>query len=191
MISKITGLVGGLGPNWVLVDVHGVGYKIFTTPHNLLDLGDGTACRFWTYLAVRDDALDLYGFAEDTDLAFFNKLLSLPGVGPKSALGILAVASVEVLLKSIADENPTYLAKMSGLGKKSAEKIVHGLKDKIDGFTLPERSPRLQEESDLVEAITALGYSSEEARNAAKFVPQEIVGLGPRIKAALKILSGK
>lgn len=189
MISKITGILAATGSNWALVDVHGVGYKVFTTPTNLYGLALGGACSYWTYLAVRDDALDLYGFADETELSFFNKLLTLPGVGPKSALGILAVASVETLLKAISDENPTYLTKMSGIGKKSAEKIVQGLKDKIEGFVVPDRSPRLQEESDLVEAITALGYSTNEARDAAKQVPESVVGIGERVKAVLKILN--
>lgn len=189
MISKITGIALSTSPTWVLVDVHGVGYKVFTTPANLLGVTLGGAASYWTYLAVREDALDLYGFSEQVELDFFHKLLTLPGVGPKSALSILGSASVETLVKAIADENPVYLTKMSGIGKKSAEKIVQGLKDKIDGFVLPEKSSRMQEESDIVEAITALGYSVIEARDAAKFIPDDVVGIGERVKAALKILS--
>lgn len=191
MISRITGVYALGGPSWALVDVHGVGYKVFTTPQNLTILGVGQPCAFWTYLAVRDDALDLYGFSEQADLDFFGKLLTLPGIGPKSALGILAVAPVETLIKAISEENPSYLTKMTGLGKKSAEKIVQGLKDKLDGFILPTRTPRLQEEADIVEAITALGYSLPEARDAAKQIPSEISGIGERVKAALKILGNQ
>lgn len=188
MISRISGTLAHTSPTWALVDVQGVGYKVFTTPGNLALLPLGEPCSFWTHLAVRDDALDLYGFTEQADLDFFGKLLTLPGIGPKSALGILAVAPVEVLVQAISEENPQYLTKMTGLGKKNAEKIVQGLKDKLDGFTLPARSPRLQEEADVVEAITALGYSLTEARDAAKQIPSDILGIGDRVKAALKLL---
>ncbi|MEK7120459.1 MAG: Holliday junction branch migration protein RuvA, partial [Patescibacteria group bacterium] len=141
----------------------------------------------WTHLAVRENALDLYGFLNKQDLDFFSLLITISGIGPKSALGILSVASVGVLRKAISSEDTSYLVKVSGIGKKSADKIVLELKDKL-GKEYESDGTTLKEESDVVETLKTLGYKSYEIREALKKMPKDASGTSQRVKEALKIL---
>ena len=186
MIASLTGTVLKKEPSAVVVSVAGVGLRVRVTAQteHLLGLGENVA--FTTYLAVREDALDLYGFLEVREYDLFLLLLTLPGVGPKTALDILGKATVDTIIEAIADENPDHLTRMSGLGKKSAEKIVLGLKDKIAGLATAVHTTRRSADNDVIEAIMALGYSAQEARDAARSVDAQIVDIGARVKAALK-----
>lgn len=188
MIAQVTGTVVRKETNWLIVDVHGVGYRVFVTTYTSNQLSKGALITLSTHMAVKQDALDLYGFMDDIELIMFEKLLTLPGVGPKSAMGILSTATVETLLHAITEEDPAYLTRMAGIGKKSAEKIVQGLKDKVEGIAPSRKSVGRQEEADIIEAIMALGYTMHEARDAVRELPETVVGVELRIKAALKAL---
>lgn len=201
MISQITGTIIHAEPRYLVVDVNGVGYKIFTTAGVLETVSgklkasvdqknnDGKAT-FWTYLAVRENALDLYGFLSKEEMDIFESLLTVSGVGPKTALGILNVANPATIRRAVLTEDPSYLTKVAGIGKKSAEKIVLELKDKFSGLEETEGAAELGE-SDTLDALKALGYSEREAREALKKVPAGITAAGERVKAALKNLGSK
>jgi len=123
MISQLIGTIAHKDPEFVIMNVNGVGYKVFVTPDTLSKLPD-TETTLWTYLVVRETALDLYGFLTQDDLDFFTLLLGVSGVGPKSALAFLALGSADIMRSAIAQNNIDYIKKVPGIGKKSAQKIV-------------------------------------------------------------------
>ncbi|NTV22628.1 MAG: Holliday junction branch migration protein RuvA [Candidatus Yonathbacteria bacterium] len=190
MIAHITGTIAFRGSTYVVIDVEGVGYKIFATPETILGIGEENASTtLYTHMAVRETAMDLYGFRARAELAFFELLITISGIGPKSALGILSVAPVDTLKKAIVSGDTSYLIKVSGIGKKNAEKIVLELRDKLTGgISTTSSSTELREETDTLEALQSLGYSLAEARSALKDIPENIVGTNKRIGEALKRL---
>jgi len=187
MISYLSGTIRSINPTFAVLDVNGVGYKVFATGQTLAGLKTGASTELFTHLAVRETALDLYGFPSQEELTFFELLITISGIGPKSALGILNVATVEVLRNAIFTENTSHLIKVSGIGKKNAEKIVLELRGKLDG-EMKEGSSST-DDSDALEALTSLGYTQKEAREALQQIPNDVVGASDRVKGALKILS--
>jgi len=190
MISHIKGTVIFKTDKHLTVDVSGIGYKVAVTTETLQQGALGKELSLWTYLAVREDALDLYGFPNRDDLNFFELLLTVSSIGPKSAIGILNVAHTETLRTAVTSGDTSYLTRVSGIGKKTADKIVHELKDRI-GSTDNDAPSGTRGDVDAVDALRALGYSLEESRDALKEVPKDISNIGERVKAALKILGKK
>ncbi|MEA3399396.1 MAG: Holliday junction branch migration protein RuvA [Patescibacteria group bacterium] len=188
MIASINGKIKYITDKYIVVDVAGVGYKIYSSADNLMSCKIDTEVFFWTYSAIRENSFDLYGFKEIEEMNFFEMLLEISGIGPKSALSILGLATIETLKKAISTEDTSYLNKVSGIGRKTAERIVVELKDKLE--TQSDESS-LQAESDTIEALKALGYSQSEARDALKKVSKEITETNKIIKEALKVLNGK
>lgn len=188
MIARIEGTVVHTTDKFIIIDVNGVGYKVSATGDTLSSCSLGEPVALWTYMAVRETSLDLYGFSTEEEQGFFEMLLDVSGVGPKSALSILAMASIDTLSKAIATGDTTYLNKVSGIGKKTAEKIVIELRDKLKAHNSKDGSQNnLRDEGDVIEALKTLGYSQSEARDALKQVAH-IEGTNARIKEALKIL---
>ncbi len=188
MIGRLTGTYVGQGAGGAaLIEVGGVGYAVRVTPETLSIIEKSLSVILFTHLAVREDALDLYGFLTDDDLRFFELLLTVSGIGPKSALGILSMSTPDALRKAIPSGDMSYLTKVSGIGKKTAERIVLELKDKLGGKTNTSPST-LREETEALEALRALGYGLEESRAALK---KTTAGgtTGERLKEALKALS--
>ncbi len=185
MIGMLRGKVQGSRGGRVVLDVHGVGYLIAV--RSVFDFMDGSEVTLHTYLAVRENALDLYGFILLEELHMFEELIKLPKIGPKSALQILMQADVATLRHAIETGDPTYLSKMSGIGKKTAEKIVNELKDVFGEDLLTSSLP--SSDSDVVDALLALGYSHKDVREAVLKLPPEITDTKKRITEALKILS--
>jgi Holliday junction DNA helicase RuvA len=192
MISHIRGTVIEIAEKYAVIDVAGLGYKAYCSVDTLAALRLDTEASLHTYLAVREDALDLYGFPSREEENFFEMLISVSGIGPRSALGILSVTTVDTLKKAIGTGDTSYLTKVSGIGRKTAEKVVLELRDKLRAnVNIKESHQELRAESDIIEALKALGYSQNEARDTLKQVPDEILGTNARIKEALKILGGK
>jgi Holliday junction DNA helicase RuvA len=190
MISQLEGRVVYTGERYLVVDVNGVGYRLFISSDTRTKVsGTHEPIRFWTHLVVREDALDLYGFLAKNELETFELLISVSGVGPKSALAILSLAPPEVLHKAIGAADVSYLTKVSGIGRKIAEKIVLELKDKLASIDLPGSHEEREQETDALEALKSLGYSLIEARDALRAVPATVTDTGNRIKAALRLLS--
>ena len=186
MISQITGKITLKTDKFVIVETNSIGYKVFTTTDLLGKTKENETIKIWTYLAVRENALDLYGFSDKKGLDFFELLITISGVGPKTALNILNVATVDSLRKAIASGETAHLTKVSGLGKKMADKIVLELKGKIGSYE--ETTLGQKEEIDALEALKSLGYSHKEAREALQEIDKNITATSARVKAALKHL---
>ncbi len=188
MIGSIRGKVILKTEKFLVVETGGVGYKLSVSPDVLSKVkkSDDEAL-FWTHTHVREDALDLYGFLEMEELGFFEMLIGVSGIGPRSALAILGIASIDTLRRAISTSDTAYLTKISGIGRKTAEKIVIELRDKMGEL---QTGTSLQDELDALEALKSLGYSQNEARDALKKVSPDLT-TNAKIKEALKILGGK
>ena len=187
MIGYLEGEVKAVKLTFAIVSAGGVGYKVYSTKDGLFSLKAGEKTALWTHLAVRDDALDLYGFANEESLKFFELLLTVSGIGPKSALSILDVASIEILRSAISTGRAEYLTKVSGIGRKTAEKIVLELREKV-GAGDAGTSASLKGDIEALEALKALGYSGSEARDTLRKVPAEFNKANDRLREALKLL---
>ena len=185
MISKVEGIVLDTSNKFVVVGVGGIGLKVFVTEAAKLTSKKGEKISLFTHLAVKEDALDLYGFQNKEELDFFEMIISISGIGPKTAINVLNVSSVPVLRKAIATEDITHLVKVSGIGKKIAEKIVIELKDKIGAG---KEEGEFGGQVDAMEALKSLGYSQKEARDALKEVSKHAVRTEDIVKEALRIL---
>lgn len=187
MLGSLRGKIILKTDKFLIVETAGVGYKVNAAPDTLAKTArTGEEIFLFLHTHVREDAIDLYGFLERRELEFFEMLLGVAGIGPKSALTILGIASIETLRKAIGTGDTGYLTKVSGIGRKTAEKIVIELRDKIgeekDGSSL-------QGELDALEALKSLGYSQAEARNALKKISPN-TDTNAKIREALKILGG-
>ncbi|MBI4276738.1 Holliday junction branch migration protein RuvA [Candidatus Uhrbacteria bacterium] len=186
MIAALQGLVQTRGKNFLVLDVHGVGYRVFVPPSLLVTTKDGATLTLWTHTHVREEALELYGFAESDALALFEQLLGVSGVGPKTALGVLSIASPREIRQAIASGDASVLTKVSGIGKKTAERIVVELKEKTglaDGGDVGEVG-------EAIDALVGLGYSEQQARDAVRAVQGKQKGnadVQTIVKAALKV----
>lgn len=186
MISLINGEIITKTDKFLIIETAGLGYKVFITSELLSRVNLGEKVRIWTHLAVRENALDLYGFSNKEELDFFELLNTISGVGPKTAIGILNVATVGSLRKAISTGETSHLTKVSGIGKKMADKIVLELKGKIGSYE--DIALGLKEEIDALEALKSLGYTHKDAREALKDIDQNLKTTNERIKAALKHL---
>jgi len=185
MIAKLTGTIDEIGLNSLIVDVQGVGYLVHVTNGFLAHVRTGQTVAVHTYHVVRETAADLYGFLSKEELGFFELLLTVSGIGPKSALAILNTASIETIREGVQTGDASHLTKVAGIGKKSAEKIVLELKDKIGA--LEYIGGNISGSGDAVEALAALGYSLAEAREAIKQVDKDL-STEEMVKHALKNL---
>ncbi len=189
MISQLTGQISYKSDNYTILNVSGIGYKVFVTIEILQELQSNKPedkITLWTHLAVRENSLDLYGFLNKTDLNFFEMLITISGIGPKTALGILNVATVDTLISAISSKDTSYLTKVSGIGQKNAEKIILELKNKITD--IESNNPNNQDDIDVIDALKALGYSGRDAMEALKKIPKTITDVGGKIKEAIKFL---
>lgn len=190
MIAHLDGTLSHSDEGSVVIDVGGVGYLVSVTEETRRALsGEAGGVRLFTYLAVRENALDLYGFPSRDEVTFFGLLISVPGIGPRSALAIMNLENTETLSKAIARGDSSYLTKVSGVGKKSAEKIVVELREKMLGFSNSDGAE--SEDTETIDALRSLGYSVKEARDALRLVAPSITGTGDRLKEALKMLGTK
>lgn len=187
MIGYLEGTVRTLTHNRAVILVSGVGYRVACTKNYISRLSIGEATSLHIYTSVREDALDLFGFSEESELIFFELLLSVSGIGPKSALAILDMAPVETLRAAISGGNAAYLTTVSGIGKKTAEKIVLELRDKVGVVAAQSFS----DDGDTLEALKTLGYSPAETREVLKLIPQNITSSSARVREALRLLGKK
>lgn len=195
MIGKLTGLFGGTLPDGTaLVEVGGVGYAVRTPLLALETLRTGIMApvSLFIHTAVRDDAIDLYGFPTEGDLAFFKQLMTVKGLGPKTALSIMSVADTQTLKGAIAQGDASMLTKVFGIGKKSAERMVVELRDKVQNEVMLGNVPAMKGgDGEVIEALMALGYQASECRVALKEVPPDVVGTSARLSATLRLLGAK
>ena len=192
MIAFIEGGLVAKGEKYAIVEANGVGYKVFLTKESLSTLPEiGHRVKLFTHLYLREnETLELYGMRNAKELSFFETLLDVPGVGPKGALDILSAASVDDLERAIASGDELLLERVSGIGKKTAKKILLELQSRYEGLSMVV-GEMPHEMQDAMDALVKLGYSDREAREAMKHVPQEAKTVEEKIKAALKALGGK
>lgn len=177
MISRLKGILVDLDLKSAVIEVNGVGYKVHAGGEVIEYLAGNLQkeiCLF-TYLAVRENALDLYGFKNQASLSMFEMLITVSGIGPKSALGILSVASEETIREAIFNEDTSYLTKVSGVGKKNAEKIVLELKGKFKDMEYTKGDQKnVSREALAIEALKSLGFDEKSARDSVKKMPKDI-----------------
>jgi Holliday junction DNA helicase RuvA len=188
MLSFIRGKIKNKGENFVILERNDLGYKIFINEKVLAELNAGDEAEFYLYENIREDADDLFGFSGFEELALFEKLISVNGVGPRTALNIFADFSVERILSAVSNQQAEILAEVSGLGKKTAERIVLELKSKIGYIEGKGKVEGVSIDNDALEALVNLGYNKMRAGEALNKVDKEIEDSGEQVKEALKIL---
>ena len=188
MIATIKGKITEAGTRYIVIETSGLGYRVNITDDALQSLKIGNDAYLWTHFAVREDSQDLYGFTTKKERDFFELLISISGIGPKSALNILSLVAVDTLSSSIRTGSVAHLVKVSGIGRKTAEKIVLELKDKMGGISDGAVSAEMTSDMDALEALRSLGYDTNDAREALKKIGADISDTGAKVKAALKEL---
>jgi Holliday junction DNA helicase RuvA len=192
MIASLRGQITELGNRYAVVEVNNIGYKVFLTDDSIHSLKLNSEAFIFIYNIIREDANDLYGFISRKERDFFELLIGISGIGPKSALNIMSLVSSDTLVSAVRSGSTSHLVKVSGLGRKTAEKIVLELKDKLAPFADDhdsEYSAEITSDMDAVEALKALGFSADEAREALKKIDKSITTTSQKVKAALKVLS--
>ncbi|MGQ9683996.1 MAG: Holliday junction branch migration protein RuvA [Anaerolineae bacterium] len=187
MIARLRGQVRWVGQDALIVDVGGVGYRV-RVPRGLLDrVGIGEAVQLHTHLHVRENEMALYGCASEEELALFEALLGVSGIGPRSALNILSATAPEALRTIIASGDVAALSRIPGIGRRTAERLVTELKDRLGGNELSLAGNASMGDAEVVAALTALGYSVVEAQQALRNLPPSPdLPLEERLRAVLK-----
>jgi len=185
-------MVAATGKDFVVIQVSGVGFQV-SVPRTVLDdlAGSGRQLTVYTHLHVRENELSLYGFGSEEELALFRLLLGVSGIGPKVALSVLSFLPADRLQAAIVQEDVAMLARVPGIGPKTAKKLVFDLKDKVAVDLMPgEPLPVITEaDADLIAALTTLGYSVSEAQEALHSLPREELPLEERVRLALVYFS--
>lgn len=192
MIASLQGKLESLGTNWAVINVNGIGFQVYLPTSTLSTLGrTGTEVRLHTNLVLREDSVTLYGFGSAEELSLFQTLLTVSGVGPKLALAMLSAMSVEQATMAIATGSVELLRTVPGIGKKTAERLILELKDKIGAGLITTMTPMGQENADVLAALTSLGYSVSEASRAVASLPSASgLSLEDKVKRALQFFGG-
>lgn len=195
MIASLDGIVATVAFDALIVEVGGVGYRVFASPSVLASAAPGSRLKLFTHHVVREDLQALYGFRSAEELGFFGLLLTVTGVGPKVALAIVGSRPTAELQLAIMQQDQAVLVSISGIGKRLAERVIFELKEKVAAAGVAAGVSVLGgpvAEGDVVGALQALGYSLPEAREAAR-IGLGMAGVGAsleeRVKAALRVLA--
>ena len=189
MIGSLEGKLESKTNKYILINVAGIGYRVFVSPETLSKLPQiGITAKIFTALEVKENAQELYGFLNEEELNFFELLRTVSGVGPKTALSILSLTTTKILSSAIINGDANFLTKVSGIGKKTAQRLVIDLKDKIAELGFKETMGG-KKDSDLLEALTKMGYGVKEGAEALSLVSVNLEDEESRLKEALKILS--
>lgn len=195
MIRLVRGAVVGRDKDGLVVDIGGaaggVGLKVHCVASTLMQHQPGDSLRLYTHLQVREDALTLFGFETEDELNLFELLLGVSGVGPKAALSVLSTLSPDALRLALGSQEPAMIARAPGVGKRTAEKIVVELKDKVKapGGDLAALARASDVDSEVIEALITLGYSVVEAQRAVQQLPKDAVGIEDRLRLALSMFT--
>lgn len=185
MIAKLKGKISFLHDNYAVVDVNGVGYKVQVTSHTLGKIAADNEVELFTHTYVREDMLALFGFPDFEELEMFELLISVSGIGPKAALGILSIADPKMIRTAVLNEDLSILTRVSGIGKKIAQRVILELKNKVSDLPTHQKE-KISADSEAFEALASLGYSVSECREMLKEVPSHVSDVGDRVKFALK-----
>jgi holliday junction DNA helicase RuvA len=191
MIAIVSGEVASFDKQSVVVMVGGIGLRV-NVPRTVFEFvhGVGDSVQLFTHLVVREDALSLYGFLTEEDKSIFETLISLSGVGPKTGLAVLSTISLDHLRIAVQREEPEILTRVPGIGKKTAEKIIFELKGKLAIGVVPGVGVISDADSDVIAALTAMGFSIVEAQTAIQSIPRNAPKtIEERIRLALQYFS--
>jgi holliday junction DNA helicase RuvA len=194
MIAGVKGIITAIGGNWVIIEVGGISFQVYLPTSTLGKLGGvGQEAKLHTHLHVREDNLTLYGFSSAGELMLFETLITVKGIGPKLGLAMLSAMEVEQLTMAIAGGDANLLTTVPGIGKKTAERIVLELKEKVGGtWMLTQDLDAVRGNSEVVAALTSLGYSVAEATRAVGSLPSSTpISLEEKIKLALHYFGEK
>jgi holliday junction DNA helicase RuvA len=192
MIYSIEGTLALKDDHFAVVQTGGLGLKLFASRLTIEGLpATGADVKFYCHLHVREDALDLFGFTTERELVFFEMLIAVSGVGPRSALAILDTGPLDELSAAIKENRPDLLTRAPGIGRKTAERVIIELRNKVQAATSEATVAKMETDTDLLDALTSLGYRKEEARAALAKVGKEVEGTEARLRAALAVLSNK
>lgn len=190
MIAQLEGKIVDMRKNAVILMVGGVGYQVAVSAYTLGKLAGRDQVLLHIHTHVREDMLALYGFLEEEELDMFELLISVSGIGPKVGLSLLSIADVKTIRLAIVSKDPNVLTRVAGVGKKTAEKLIVELQNKVVAVAGDENSDASASQ-DALEALTSLGYSITDAREALKLVPADVIDISARIRGALKNLGKK
>ncbi len=191
MIRQVRGTVITVGSNFLVIEVGnavaGIGLRIFAPEPTAARFRAGDNLSLFTHLQVRETELSLYGFEELDELVIFEALLGVSGVGPKVALATLSTLTPDALRLAVANKEPGIVARVPGIGKRTAEKVIVDLKDKLAPVEgeLAALATTLDADAEVMEALTGLGYSVVEAQRALQQIPDDITGVEERLRMAL------
>ena len=190
MIASISGTIQRVGSDNLVINVGGIGLRVFVPKGVLEQAGPvGRSASLHTHMIVREKELSLYGFESEEDLNLFEILLDVNGVGPKVGLSILSTLSPEVIRGAIAREESAVLQRVPGIGKKTAERIMFQLRDKLDLTAEVAAVPYMRDvDADVIDVLTTLGFSIVEAQTALQNIPREETDLDMRVQLALQYL---
>ncbi len=189
MIHSLSGILKEKEGNLFVIEIGGISFAVKSSINVVNKLPRiGEPVNVFTYLHVREDALELYGFLNRDELDLFQLLIGISGIGPKSALGILGIENVEKLKAAISEGRAELLTKASGIGKKTAERIILELRNKLVQSGSEKIVGVMESDHDIIEALSNLGYSKSQARDALAKIDPAIVRMEDRIKGALKLL---
>lgn len=191
MIAAVEGRVAARAGDALIVMVGGIGLRVLCPQPTLASARPGEIIQLRTHLVVREDELTLVGFATEDELDLFEKLLGVSGVGPRLALSVLSAMAPDALRLAIGREQSDLLARVPGIGKKTAQKIVLELKDKVGPVEVAEGLAALTEaDAAVIDALTALGYSIVEAQRAVQALPRDVTDVEERLRRALASFGG-
>lgn len=187
MIYSLSGIITLKSKGFAVIETSGIGYKV-TCPLSVLSRlpATGEQVKLLTHHHIRDDANDLYGFLTDTELSLFESLISISGVGPKSAMGIMGVAAVSDLIAAINEGRVDLLTKASGVGRKTAERVVLELKGKLTFGDNAGVLTKMEGDLELEETLVGLGYSRAQAKAAIAKLDPAVKDFNEKLKAVLK-----
>ena len=188
MIATLRGEVTQVEDNAIVVEVGGVGMRVFAPSPLRTRLKTGEIVLLYTHLVVREDALTLYGFESQADRELFNTLLGVDGVGPKVALSVLSTMTLDAIQRAVFAEEADVLSRVPGVGKKTAQKMALHLKDKLKPTdALAKVASMSDTDGEVLAALTALGYSVIEAQTAIQSIPKDAPGdVEERLRIALQ-----
>lgn len=191
MIGLLTGTIAFRNDPYLIIDVHGVGYKVLASPQVLVTSHLGDSVTLFIHTHVREDALDLFAFPSQQDLRVFDYLISVNGIGPKTAMGVFGVGSKEEIMGAIRKADVDFFTGVPRLGKKNAQKIIIELKNKLGSGEDLDLSEETEEEIEVINALVSMGFSEREARMAVKGIEENGKTVSERVKLALRQLGKK
>lgn len=188
MIGSIKGILELKDPPYIIVDVHGVGYRILSPGKVSSKLNVGDQVKFFTYTYVREDILDLYGFESLDELKLFQKLISVSGIGPKTAVTIFSFGSKSEIINAVLKGDVEFFTSVPRLGKKNAQKIIIELKGKLGSTEDLDLTENTKETDEVISALKLFGFSTHEAREALNRVKGQGESVEEKVKLALREL---